>query len=251
MSQDLALPCPNNICQFLRLEYLECCDTLEDWDYSVSYTVDTLIPSTIINALSVENSKVFATTMYNGKSFTLAKAPIGLNGTYTGKTSEGLKLKVLLTESNNIVEFMVVDQSGSTVSGGYAKYNYVYNAKDDRYDLYTELDEFGEPKIIKPDNISISTDWYGKPSSATFKTAGGKVVKASLDEIYNGKTSIYLGADTNSYTLEVTMSQATNIVEFKLLIGGKTAENGKVEFEFEVTDSGEVKLYRKGQRDDD
>ncbi|MBQ3589489.1 MAG: hypothetical protein II980_03460, partial [Clostridia bacterium] len=89
------------------------------------------------------------------------------------------------------------------------------------------------------------------PSSATFKTAGGKVVKASLDEIYNGKTSIYLGADTNSYTLEVTMSQSTNIVEFKLLIGGKTAENGKVEFEFEVTDSGEVKLYRKGQRDDD
>ena len=86
-------------------------DTLEDWDYSVSYTVDTLISSAVASA--TVNGANLATATFFERAFTLVKSPIAFNGIYilcpwdfpgrdTGVGCYFLLQEIFLTQGGNL-----------------------------------------------------------------------------------------------------------------------------------------------------
>ncbi len=188
-------------------------DTLEDWDYTVNYSVDTLLSADI--ATGTLNGENLSTVIYNGKPYTLVKVPLGFNGAYVGTASDGkTPLTVTFSQVAGIVEFKLTDDLGNVVEDGKGRVEYEFAVEDGSVKLYykDKTDKETGAKIPVPAQAATVTldPVTGFPNGATFAIEtevtdkDGNVTYEyssegtyTLAEVYRAESGTYIGTDGN------------------------------------------------------
>lgn len=189
-------------------------DSVDGWDYSVNYNVDTQLSSDI--ATGTMNGDNLGTVTYYGKEYTLSKVPLGFNGAYVATNSKGeSNLTVTFSQVTGVVEFKLTDNLGNVVEDGKGKIEYNFTVENGEVKLYykDKVNEETNEKIpVSTQAATVTLDPVtGFPCGATFaienelpKDEEGNVsyeyLRAdtyTLAEVYRAESGTYIGTDAD------------------------------------------------------
>ena len=240
-------------------------DTLEAWDYSVNYTVDTLLSQEI--ATGIMNGKDLGTVTYYGKTYTLVKVPLGFNGAYEA-TASGKNLSVTFSQSTKRVIFWLKDGNNKTYENG--KVEFEFEVKDDNTVVLYRTDKTNEdgskivvdskyasvtidPATGLPNGASFATEIAVKNDDGTTKkdedgniiyeyTNGGTYTLAEVDRAESGT---YLATDAEG-NQNLTVIVDGTVKDYKSIIFKYTNDDGKtdtLQAIYTIDDNNKIKFY--------